>query len=384
MMVFCCVATGTVNVQVIETQDTDGIMTGFNRFFSEECVPKIVFPDKGSSLLKALEEMEGSTLDLEHRLSEERGIAYRACLPQGHSAHGRVERVIRSLQEGMEAAGLTKERLTATGWQTIAKGIENSYNNLPLGTYYRRSEENVSILRILTPNLLRGKLSSRSPKGLFEVERDIGKLLERTQNLYKAWYSIWNTIYLPQLILRPKWHESSEDLQVDHLVLFKKTESAISVEWVLGKVEQVRRGKDGRVRECQILYKSTGESDRMILVERPVREVIRLFNIEDTTFFEDLENARRLSQDILSGKVDNPDSPLNIDGNGDTFPTLSLQQEDVYVKQILELNLGSRDPSTQVIGHFGNGINSPQEDDLEEWLQDRRPAGIEDDPLYFA
>ena len=159
MMVFCCVATGTVNVQVIETQDTDGIMTGFNRFFSEECVPKIVFPDKGSSLLKALEEMEGRTLDLEHRLSEERGIVYRACLPQGHSAHGRVEHVIRSLQEGMEAAGLMKERLTATGWQTIAKGIENSYNNLPLGTYYRRSEENVSILRILTPNLLRGKLS---------------------------------------------------------------------------------------------------------------------------------------------------------------------------------------------------------------------------------
>ena len=66
------------------------------------------------------------------------------------------------------------------------------------------------------------------------------------------------------------------------------------------------------------------------------------------------------------------------------FPTLSLQQEDDYVKQILELNLGSRDPSTQVIGHFGNGIDSPQEDDLEEWLQDRRPAVIEDDPLYFA
>ena len=173
-------------------------------------------------------------------------------------------------------------------------------------------------------------------------------------------------------------------MQVDDVVLFKKTESAISVEWVLGKVEQVRRGRDGRVRECQILYKSTGESDRMIMVERPVREVIRLFNMEDTTFFEDLENARRLSQDVLSEKVDSPDSPLNIEGDSDALLTLNLHCEDDYVKQIQELYLSSMDPPTGIKGHLGNDIGCPQEDDLEEWLQDRRPAGIEDDPLYFV
>ena len=90
MMVFCCVSTGCVNIQVIETQDTDGIMTGFNRFFHEETVPKVVFPDKGSLLLKALQEMEGWTLDIQYRLAEERGITFRACLPQGQSAHGRA------------------------------------------------------------------------------------------------------------------------------------------------------------------------------------------------------------------------------------------------------------------------------------------------------
>ena len=163
----CCVATGTVNVQLIEKEDTDGVMSGFNRFFCEATVPRIMFPDQGSQLLKALQEMEGSFLDLQYRLSEQRGISFSTCLPQGHSAHGRVERIIRSLKESMEVANLKVERLTATAWQTVAKGIENSYNNLPLGCYYRRSQGNVSILRILTPNLLRGKVSSRSPAGLF-------------------------------------------------------------------------------------------------------------------------------------------------------------------------------------------------------------------------
>ena len=123
----------------------------------------------------------------------------------------------------------------------------------------------------MTPNLLKGKISNRSPARLFEVEREIGRLLQRTQDTYRAWYLLWNTLYLPQLLLRPKWHHSSENIREDDIVLFKLKESSISVEWVLGKVDQVKMGRDGVVRECVILYKSVGETDRMILVERPVR-----------------------------------------------------------------------------------------------------------------
>ena len=163
-----------------------------------------MYPDQGTQLVKAANEMEGWVVDLQYMLSEERGIIYRTCLPQGHSAHGRVERVIRSLKESLEVANVKKMRLTATGWQTIAKGIENCYNNLPLGCYYRRSQENVSILRILTPNLLRGKVSSRSPSGLFEVTRDVGKIMEKVNKLFRTWYQLWNTVYLPQIINKQK------------------------------------------------------------------------------------------------------------------------------------------------------------------------------------
>ena len=122
-----------------------------------------------------------------------------------------------------------KERLTATGWQTVAKGIENAYNSLPLGTYSRRGEENVPILGILTPNLLKGKVSSRAPAGLFEVERDIGRLLDKVQTLFKGWYNLWNTIYLPQLIHRTKcFSTTDQDIKADDIILFKKTESAIT------------------------------------------------------------------------------------------------------------------------------------------------------------
>ena len=304
MLVMCCVSTGTVNVQLIEKEDTGGVMSGFNRFFCEASVPRIMFPDQGSQLLKAAQEMEGAVLDLKYRLSEQRGIIFKTCLPQSHSQHGRVERVIRSLRESMEAADVRTQRLTATGWQTVAKGIENAYNNLPLGCYYRRSLENVSVLKILTPNLLRGKVSTRSPVGLFEVTNDVNRMMDKVYRLFKAWYQLWNTLYLPQILTRQKWFENSESLLEDDIVLFKLRESEMSTDWVLGKVELVRKGRDGLVRECVILYKSIGVTDRMLTVERPVREIIKLFNVEDTTLFEDIETTRELAKLILAEEQD--------------------------------------------------------------------------------
>ena len=123
-MIMCCIATGTINVQLIEKEDTGGVTSGLNRFFAECTVPKMMFPDQGYQLIKAMEEMEGYLLDLKYQLSEERGIIFKTCLPQSHSQHGRMERVIRSLRESLEASEISTMSLTATGWQTVAKGIE--------------------------------------------------------------------------------------------------------------------------------------------------------------------------------------------------------------------------------------------------------------------
>ena len=145
IMVFICVATGALNIQAIEGTDTDHVMSAFNRFFCEATVPKIVFPDQQSSFMKALNEMEGQVYDLQYRLSEERGLTFKTCSPlSGHSSHGKVERVIRSLRESIEIAEVKNYQLTITDWQTICKGMEASYNSLPIGCYYSREDHNIS------------------------------------------------------------------------------------------------------------------------------------------------------------------------------------------------------------------------------------------------
>ena len=45
------------------------------------------------------------------------------------------------------------------------------------------------------------------------------------------------------------------------IVYFKLTESQINSNWLLGKVESVKVGKDGYVREATIAYKDTSSDN---------------------------------------------------------------------------------------------------------------------------
>ena len=57
LVIFCCAATATVNIQVmVGGKDTACFLDVCNRFFAEACVPKICLPNKDGAILKALTE----------------------------------------------------------------------------------------------------------------------------------------------------------------------------------------------------------------------------------------------------------------------------------------------------------------------------------------
>ena len=138
-MTFACAATGTVNCQVIEGKDTGFCLDGFNRFFCETTVPKIVYTDEEGGLIKALNKGEIDFVDLAGNLSTNRGITFQSVVPQGHYGHGKVEKKIHMLQECLERSEIRNSRCTATGWMCIAKLIERSVNSIPIGYLYHQS-----------------------------------------------------------------------------------------------------------------------------------------------------------------------------------------------------------------------------------------------------
>ena len=303
-MVFACCATGTVNCQVIEGKSADFCMDGFNRFFDETSVPQIIYCDEEGGLVKALKYGKVDLMDLSGNLSVQRGIHFITVVPQGHSGHGRIEKRIHMLQQSLERSELRNSRCTSLGWQTLAKAIERTVNSVPIGYLHHNSGGINPLLRILTPNSLRLiSCSDRAPGSLFNIPNDASKLMENIEQKYISWYSVWSEHYLPVIMDRQKWHFKQENIQPGDIVYFKLTESKMSSDWRIGKVEQVDVGRDGYVREAIIAYKDTSGDDASDwlhrTVSRPVRNITKLFHVNDTSLMEDITSIFNLSQEIL-------------------------------------------------------------------------------------
>ena len=314
MIVFGCAATGTINCQVLEGgKATSNMLDALNRFFAEACVPKIFFIDKDSALVKALSEGELEILSNDGTIAVEKGIKFVTCPPQGHSAHGRIERRIKMVQESFERSEMKKFKLTGLGWQTVAKRVEFDVNSIPLG-YLSHREDNVHLLRILTPNFLKLNAgANRSPSSLFTLPTSSADLMSRIENAYQTFYKVWNECYVPLIARSQRWFEGDENLCEGDIIYFKLRDSVLSSEWLVGKVEQVFLSKDKKVRKILVGYKFDSEQGvrQFRVVERPVREVIKLLSVDDTSLLEDIRAVRSASKFI----VEETDLPVQAASN---------------------------------------------------------------------
>ena len=82
----------------------------------------------------------------------------------------------------------------------------------------------------------------------------------------------------------------------------------MSAEWRLGRIESVEVGSDGLVRAARVAYKIVDDDVEIVkggkvawrhmTVERPIRNMVKLFSIEDTTLIKDMEEVRRLWEEF--------------------------------------------------------------------------------------
>ena len=125
--------------------------------------------------------------------------------------------------------------------------------------------------------------------------------MTRIEDAYKLWYKIWNVDYIPLIAQRQKWHAETENLAENDVVYFKLKDSKLAQTWLIGKVEFVNISKDGKTRTVGVSYKhDTEDGERKFsIVERPVRECIKLMNIEDTSLLDDIKTVQKASQQLL-------------------------------------------------------------------------------------
>ena len=300
ILVAVCLVTSNLNLQVCEMKDSGTMLEAIIRLSCECGYPKYISCDKESSLLVAMKEITINLRDLKHRLYQEHGVLFEECAVSGHDQHGKVERAIRTVQDSLEDIGLKNMRIHSMGLQTLCKQVENAYNNLPLGYRYSRDHDNTESLRILSPNMIRiGRINSRAVDGPVKLSNDSRKMLSDIQTKYELWYRNWCEIYVPKLIMQKSGFKNDRDLEVNDIVYYKKKQSDLASPWVLGRVEQVIRGRDGIIRRAVIQYQNANEEIKRD-TERSVRSLIKLHSADDPELQVDLgELQKRI--DLLEG-----------------------------------------------------------------------------------
>ena len=322
VMCVVCPTSRLVNLQVIEKSDAGGIICGVTRLACEVGMPKFFMVDQHDPIMSAFANAELDYRDLQLQLHHQFGIIFDVCSVGGHDSHGKVERVIRSVQQGLDDCGLKTSRLHATGLQTLCKIVENAYNSVPIGYSYDRDQDNTSVLKIISPNMLRmGRSNQRVLDGPIRLARGARELLTKVEDLYESWFKVWQDAVVPKLIFQPKWYNGDQDLAEGDLVYFQKKDSQLDNKWSVGKVEQIVRGRDQKVRKVIVKYQNATENIPRF-TERSVRKLVKLFSIDEFQIQNDLSELQKRI-DKLQEKADQPSGPgddIAQTGGGDDEP----------------------------------------------------------------
>ena len=296
-----CVVTKLSNLQVIETKDVGGICCALTRLGCEVGLPKILLVDGESSILAALKDAEVTLVDAQFEIYKEHGIKFEKCPVAGHNAHGLVERKIKTAQEIFEKSDFANKRLHTTGLQTLAKLTENMMNNTPYGFSYARGKDNNKLMKLITPNMMRmGRVNSRNLSGPIKLPKGPTTMMKKVEETYQIFYNIYNDTMVMKLLLeiQPKWFKSDRDTKVGDVVFFRKDkDSAVKGSWTVGSIEEVERGRDGLIREVWIRYINASENTPRF-TNRAIRKVVKLFNIEDGHWREDMEEVFKLLKEL--------------------------------------------------------------------------------------
>ena len=145
---------------------------------------------------------------------------------------------------------------------------------------------------MLTPNMLRiGRNNERAWDGPLRLPGG-GELLDKVQELYEAWFKIWNVSYIPKLMYQPKWWKQDRDLKEGDVIYFQKTESALDTCWTLGTIDQLVVGRDGLARRAVVKYQNSTEDFHRVS-DRHVRSLVKIWSIDDQNIDEDLAELQR-------------------------------------------------------------------------------------------
>ncbi|XP_037400651.1 uncharacterized protein LOC119265122 [Pygocentrus nattereri] len=277
-VIFTCLSTRAVHIEVIETMTTASFINGLRRFSAIRGPIKTIRSDQGTNFIGACKELKLNTTDPELKTYLKDNKSTWIFNPP-HSSHmggvwermiGIARRILDALLLKLNPSYLTHEILV-----TLMAEVTAIMNSRPLVSVSSDPEAPA----VLTPSMLltHKKDTLAAPSGDFDVNDLSNKHWRRVQALADAFWKRWRQEYLTTLQTKGKWNMEKPNLQVGDVVLLKDSQMK-RTEWPTGLVVKTFPSRDNTVRKVEV---KVVKHDIPRVYLRPILELILLFHAKN-------------------------------------------------------------------------------------------------------
>ncbi|XP_055633747.1 uncharacterized protein LOC129774074 [Toxorhynchites rutilus septentrionalis] len=269
-VIFTCLASRAVHIEMVEKLDSDCFIRCFQDFTSRRGQVTHLYSDNGTNFVGAEKEMKIQLDKINVKLgpleAAKLKIKWTFNPPNAPHFGGAWERLIGIIKNALKHM-LTYwvNRPSPEVLRSALIRAEFILNSRPLTDIpINETEEGP-----LTPfHFLLGRPGESTPPYDIEPSPYTAKTYVKIQQAAKYFWDRWKNEYLPTQIKRSKWTKDVIPLKVDDIVV-TALDNKITGRWLKGRVTEVFTGKDNRVRSVKI---NTIQGD----FTRPVVKVAKL------------------------------------------------------------------------------------------------------------
>ena len=293
-MLFTCVASRAIHLEVSASLETDSFINALRRFINRRGPVRTIRCDQGSNLVGAKNELEKALLSVDqshvcHFLLERNcdWIEFQLNVPLASHMGGVWERQIRTARNVLSVLlDQCGNQLNDESLQTFMTEAEAVVNSRPLTVENLTSPD---ALEPITPNhLLTGKSKVvLPPPGEFQrADLYLRKRWRRVQHLANEFWVRWKGEFLHTLQLRQKWVRPRRNLQQGDVVIVRNDNLPRNM-WQIARVEEAYCDPDGYVRKAKLAVGDVtldGKGRRVkniSYLERPVHKLVLLVPSEN-------------------------------------------------------------------------------------------------------
>ena len=305
-LIFICLNTGAVHVQLCPGYDTQSFLTALQHFFAIRGRSAFIYTDMGNQITSASNKMDQSEPEKEPEVgarplfnfkkvkaaTASHGVEWHHCPVQTQWRDGRSEAAVKSLKRSLRHLNPGDDLTFAEVSCLLAKAA-NQVNERPLGV--RHHQKGSPDICVITPNLLlQGTRTCAAQDHSEEFDTYMSGLSVRLgyiEQCFQDWWHLWLTQVWPSLVPFRRWKTEHRNVSVGDIVMVRYASKVAKPSFRLARILRTCTPDDrGDIRTVIVGFRPRHAADKkkrkyipkpLEELTTPVQRLVVLLAIEE-------------------------------------------------------------------------------------------------------